>query len=475
VSIREYARALITGWWMIVIAMAVGAGAAMLFVANTQPVYAGTVTFFVNTTPVSGVSPLQGDQYAQQRVATYVRLISSDRLAAMIKEDIDSDRSVSAIASSLSGESPLNTVLLTATATGGSRAEVMSMTESVSTQFVKMIRAIDPTVSLEVTSGPALLPGPVEPRTKLDIGLGVFAGLVVGAGAAITRRALDSRVRSAADLRSAGIEVLGVIGRDRRARKAPLLIGPAKESARTEAFRKLRTNLRGRQLTDDASVIVVTSSVYGEGKSLTAANLALTCAYGGQRVLLVDADLRRPRVTDYWGLKPSIGLVDVLAGRADVDDCLYPGGLEHLTLLSGGHSPSDPGQVIGSPKMRDLLTSLRNRFDAIVIDTPPLLPVTDAALATSQADGAILVVRYGKTRLAQVISAADALESAGARLIGCVVNMAPTDGSRPHPVKRVEKGAANQPTVAMRHGVSSKSNEPRLIRMSTDVTEESAT
>jgi capsular exopolysaccharide synthesis family protein len=457
---------------MVIIAMAVGAGAAMLFIANTQPVYAGTVTFFVNTTPVSGVSPLQGDQYAQQRVATYVRLVSSDRLAAMITDDTGSDRSVSAIAASLSGESPLNTVLLTATATGASRTEVLSMTKSVSTQFVKMIRTIDPTVSLEVTSGPALAPEPVEPRKKLDLGLGVFAGLGVGAGAAIARRALDTRVRSAADLRSAaGVDVLGVIGRDKRARKAPLLVGPAKASARTEAFRKLRTNLRGRQVTEGSSVIVVTSSVYGEGKSMTAANLAVTFADGGQKVLLVDADLRRPRVIDYWGLRPSLGLADVLAGKAAVNDCFHSGGVDRLTLLSGGRPPSDPAQVIGSPRMRELLAALRNRFDVIVIDAPPLLPVTDAALATGQADGAILVVRYGKTRLAQVSSAIDALESAGARLIGCVVNMASPDGSRAHPVKR---GAANPPPVAMRHGVGPKSSEPALIRMSTDVTEESA-
>ncbi len=442
-SMRDYLRAVAHGWWMVLIAMIVGGGAAVLIVTNTQPVYAGSVTFFVNTTHVTGVSPLQGDQYAQQRVSTYVRLVSSDRLAALIKDDTDSDRSVSDIARSLSGESPLNTVLLTATATGTSREEVLTLTRSVSTQFVKMIRAIDPTVSLEVTSGPTMQPTPVEPRTKLDVGLGLFAGLVVGVGAAITRRALDTKVRTAADLRSAGVEVLGVIGRDRRARKSPLLVGAAKRSARTEAFRKLRTNLRVRQMTEGSSVIVVTSSVYGEGKSVTAANLALTCAAGGQRVLLVDSDLRRPRVIDYWGLSSSLGLSDILAGDAAVDDCLRPGGMERLTLLAGGRPPSDPAQAIGSPAMGELLAGLRLRFDVIVIDAPPLLPVTDAAIATRQADGAVLVVRYGKTRLDQVASAVDALESAGARLIGGVLNMAPVNGARVRPVRSVARMPAS--------------------------------
>jgi capsular exopolysaccharide synthesis family protein len=441
-SIRDYVRAVVHGWWMVVIAVIVGAGVAILLVATTQPIYAGSVTFFVNTTPVSGVSPLQGDQYAQQRVATYVRLVSSDRLAELVKEDTGSTKSVGEIANSVTGESPLNTVLLTATVTGPSGDEVLTMTESVSTQFVRMIRSIDPTVSLVVTSGPTLQPSPVTPRTKLDIGLGIVAGLVVGAGAAIARRALDTTVRSAADLRSVtGADVLGVVGRDRRAGKEPLLVGSAKRSARTEAFRKLRTNLRSRLMPDGTGVIVVTSSVYGEGKSATAANLAIACADDGHSVLLMDADLRRPALARLWGLAPSLGLTDVLDGTA-VDTCLHRSKVDRLMLLPSGRSPSDPAQAMGSMEMTKLLAGLRDRFDIIVIDAPPLLPVTDAAIATGQADGAVVVVRYGKTRVAEVTSAIDALEAAGAPLLGCVINMAPAHGAGALPADRAARGAA---------------------------------
>lgn len=425
-SMRDYVQAILHGWWMVVIAVIIGAAAGLLLIATARPVFAGDVTFFVNTTPVTGVSPLQGDQYAQQRVATYVRLVSSDRLAEMIKEDTASPDAPADIASSISGESPLNTVLLAATVTGTSGAAVLTRTQSLSTQFIKMIRTIDPTVSLEVTSGPSLQPTPIAPRKKLDLGLGTFAGLVVGAGAAVARRALDTTVRTATDLRvTTGAELLGVIGRDRRARKAPLLVGSAKRSTRIEAFRKLRTNLRGRQLPGGSGVIVMTSCVYGVGKSVTAANLAVTCADDGREVLLVDADLRRPRVAQYWDLAPSGGLADVLAGTANLDDCLLDCPVERLTLLPSGHLPSDPAHIIGSPAMTDLLVRLRHRFDVIIIDTPPLLPVTDAAIAARQADGAVVVVRHGKTRLAHVTSAADSLDSAGARILGCIINMAP--------------------------------------------------
>lgn len=445
-SIRDYLGAIVHGWWMVVAATVLGAGVAVLLIATTQPVYAGTVTFFVNTTPETGVNPLQGDQYAQQRVATYVRLVSSDRLAEMIKDDTGTDQPVSAIAASLSGESPLNTVLLTATATGASRDEVLAITRSVSTQFVKMIRAIDPTVSLEVTSKPALQQAPIAPRTKLDLGLGIVAGLIVGAGGAIMRRALDTTVRSTTGLHArTGADILGIISLDRRGRKAPLLVGAAKASARAEAFRKLRTNLRGRQLPGGIGTIVVTSSVYGEGKSTTAANLAVTCADGGDQVLLIDADLRRPRIATYWQLSSSSGLAEVLAGTANVQDCLHPTENERLTLLPSGHLPADPVQAIGSPRMTELLMRLRDRFDVILIDTPPLLPVTDAAIIAGQTDGAIIVARFGRTRLAQVAGAVDALDSAGARLLGCVVNMAPSSGSRRYSVRSAAKGAADPP------------------------------
>jgi capsular exopolysaccharide synthesis family protein len=184
--------------------------------------------------------------------------------------------------------------------------------------------------------------------------------------------------------------------------------------------------------------------VYGEGKSVTAANLAITCADDGHSVLLVDADLRRPRLAKLWGLSTAIGLTDVLAGTAAVDDALHRSKVERLVLLPAGRQPSDPTQVIGSLGMSELLVALRDRFDIIVIDTPPLLPVADAAIATGQADGALIVVRYGKTRVTQVAGAVDALDAAGAPLLGCVINMAPPNGTGVYPADRAEKGAASR-------------------------------
>jgi capsular exopolysaccharide synthesis family protein len=429
-SISEYLRAIARGWWMVAIAVIVGASAAAAFIATTPPTYAGSVTFFVNTTPGTGVSPLQSDQYAQQRVATYVRLVSSDRLARLIAADTHIDQSPQQIAASISGESPLNTVLLTATVQGASRSDVAAVTNSVSTQFVKMIRSIDPTVSLEVTSGPTVLPAPIAPRKNLDLGVGILAGLVIGSGAAILRQTLHATARSAAALSAVGgTAVLGWIANDPAVRKGSVVIDATTRSARTEAFRKLRTNLQFPGATERGSVVVVTSSDYGEGRSTTAANLAVICAEAGKKTLLVDGDLRRPRIADYLDVKRAPGLAEVLAAEASFDDSVQPSSTKGMLVLASGFVPPNPAELLGSQAMTDLLIDLRRRFDIVIVDSPPLLPVTDAAVAASQSDGAIVVVRYGRTRLAHVASAIGALESANARVLGCVVTMAPRKGA----------------------------------------------
>ncbi len=429
-SISEYLKAIARGWWMVAIAVMIGAGAAIGIIALTPSTYAGSVTFFVNTTPETGVSPLQSDQYAQQRVATYVRLVSSDRLARLIAADTRIDQSPQQIAASISGESPLNTVLLTATVEGTSRADVSAVTNSVSTQFVKMIKNIDPTVSLEVTSGPTVLPAPIAPHKTLDLGLGILAGLVIGAGAAILRETLHATARSAATLSvAAGTTVLGWIMKDSAVRRGSVLIDATTKSARTEAFRKLRTNLQFPDATGRGSIVVVTSAEYGEGRSTTAANLAVIYAEAGKKTLLVDGDLRRPRIADYLDMKRAPGLAEVLAAHAAFDDAVQPSRTKGMSVLASGFVPPNPAELLGSRAMTGLLDELRRRFDIVIVDSPPLLPVTDAAVAASQSDGAIVVVRYGKTRLAHVASAIGALESANARVLGCVVTMAPPKGA----------------------------------------------
>ncbi len=150
----------------------------------------------------------------------------------------------------------------------------------------------------------------------------------------------------------------------------------------------------------------------------------------GQRVILVEADLRRPKVASYLGIEGAVGLTNVLVGQVALDDVLQPWGDGRLAVLPSGTIPPNPSELLGSNPMSDLVAELRRRFDLVVIDTPPLLPVTDAAVASRHADGAVVVVRYGKTSRHHLTSALRSLEAVNARLLGTVLAMTPVTSRR---------------------------------------------
>ena len=174
---------------------------------------------------------------------------------------------------------------------------------------------------------------------------------------------------------------------------------------------------------EPARVIAVTSALQGEGKTTLSCNLAIALAEAGWRVLLVDADLRRPKVADYLGLDGGVGLTDVLVGDVQVGDVVQRWGENSLLVLPSGSAPPNPSELLGSKAMADLLLALRESADIVVIDTAPLLAVTDGVVVAVQADGALLVTQQGRTSRTQVAAAARSLHSVSVRLLGCVLNM----------------------------------------------------
>jgi capsular exopolysaccharide synthesis family protein len=413
-------------WWIVVVTTVLGACGAIGLIVITPPAYASSVTFFVNTSASTQANPLQSAQYAQQRVTTYMGLLSSERLAKMVIADTGLDVPVNRVISSISAKSDLNTVLLTAKVTDTSRSRSLEIANSVSTQFVKMVETIDPTVRLEVTSGPTLNPAPVSPQKKLDLGVGILIGLVLGVLAACLREILDTTVRSAETLRRVGnAPVLAQIGRDPAAKKSPLILHRHARSTRAESFRQLRTNVVFMDVAQPAKVLVVTSATNSEGKTTTVLNLGITFAEAGRRVLVLDGDLRRPRIAEYLGLGGGAGLTNVLADQVELTDVLQPWAAGGLTVLTSGTVPPNPSELLGSQPMVELIGKLRGMFDVILIDTPPLLPVTDGAVASAFADGALLVVRYGHAKRHQIGSALNSLRSVDARVLGLVFNAAP--------------------------------------------------
>ncbi|GAA5197548.1 polysaccharide biosynthesis tyrosine autokinase [Rugosimonospora acidiphila] len=430
-DLRSYLRAVRQRWWVVLAAVLIALGIGTALTMQAQPEYASTVTFFVNT-PNEGVTDAyQGNLFTQQRVKSYVDLLSSDRLAQSLAASSKVGLSTDAVRKRVSGSTETNTVLLQATVTDTKQARALKLTEALTKTFPALVQQIEtppgasqPTVKVELVNGPRLSNDPVSPRPARNLTLAGLLGLLAGVIGAILREQLDNTVRSTAILqRVASAAVLGQVPYDGESKTTPLIVGSAGQSLRAEALRKLRTNLRFVDIQEPSRVIAVTSATQGEGKTTTCCNLAITLAETGSRVLLIDADLRRPKVGHYFGLASEVGLTDVLIGEVTVRAAAQPWGEKELYVLTSGSVPPNPSELLGSARMTDLLRELRDWVDIVIIDTPPLLSVTDGAVVSVQADGTLMVTRAGKTTQAQVTAAVRALQTVPARLLGCVLNM----------------------------------------------------
>jgi capsular exopolysaccharide synthesis family protein len=430
VDLREYLRVTRKHWRFIAAATILGAVLAGVVTLQTKPQYATTLTFFV-TTPNTGVSDAyQGGLFSQQRVKSYANMLTGDRVAAAVAQQTQLALTPEQIRSRITAEPVPETVLLQATVTDDSRSRSLLIAQELAKQFKALVESLetppDRTVSsvkVEVIAGPELQKTPVTPRPVRNLGLGVLVGLLLGVGSAVLREALDTTVKTVESLQQlTGAPVLANVPFDTAAKSDPLLVGEAGRSPRAEALRQLRTNLQFVDVDKPVKVLVVTSAIPGEGKSSTACNLAILAAETGQRVLLIDADLRRPRIAEYLGVEGAAGLTTVLAGQSTVEEVLQRWGV-NVWVLPSGPLPPNPSELLGSQHMADLLDTFREQYDLVIVDCPPLLPVTDGAVVAARSDGALLMARSHKTTSAQVAAAARSLRSVDARLLGCVYNM----------------------------------------------------
>lgn len=204
--------------------------------------------------------------------------------------------------------------------------------------------------------------------------------------------------------------------------KLVTILAPTDPAA--EAYRVLRTNLQFMGLDKPLQALAMTSATPGEGKSLTASNLAVAFAQAGQRVLLVDADLRRPTVAKMFGLNRRAwgGLTTVLAGSQELEEAVQETPVPGLSLLTSGPIPPNPAEMLGARRMTDLLEKMKAQWDLVIVDTPPVLAVADASILAPRLDGVILVVRAGQVGYPQAKRAKDALDAVGARVLGTVVD-----------------------------------------------------
>lgn len=437
-DLRNFLRLLQERWKLIVAVAILAAGASAALTARMTPMYASSVTFYVSaqTTTSNPANAYQGNLLSQQEVQSFAALLTGAPLAQSVIHDLGLRATPAQVAAEITARPIPQTVLLTATATDRSPRRAWRIADSVGTQFTKLIANLErppggnaPTVSVTVVTPAELPSSPVSPNALRNVSLALGLGLVAGIAIAAAARSLDNTVKTADQLSAVTDDkpVLGLIPFDPATRKHPLVPDDDLFGPRAEAFRKIRTNLQFIDVDRPHKVLLFTSCLPEEGKSSTVCNLAVMLAQSGSRVMLIEADLRRPRAVSYLGLPGGAGLTAVLLGQSSEQEVTQVWGDDLFAVLASGSLPPNPADLLGSQRMGELIERLRGDYDTVLIDAPPLLPFADVPATAPFCDGAVLVVRHGKTRADHVRRAADALRAVDVPILGSLLTMTPRD------------------------------------------------
>jgi tyrosine-protein kinase len=433
-ELRDYGRTVRRRWRILVAVLLLTVGAAAFVTWQATPQYSSSARLFVSTTDADAAQAYQNGLFATQRVASYADLVPKSRqLADTVVESLGGDADAGALQGQVSAVVVPDTVNLEITATDPDPVRARDIAQAYAEALSDLVARLetpegqtDALIRAEIVDNAAVPGSAFSPQPVRNLGLGVLLGLLLGVGLAVVRELLDRSVRTAEDLAQVNAApVLGHITMDRQAvgqRPDEALAGT---SPWAESFRVLRTNMQYIEVDHDQKVFAVTSSLPGEGKTTMAVTLALALALTNQRVALVECDLRRPLIASRLGVDGAIGTTSVLIGQVSMHEAMQTVGQTGLQVLTCGPIPPNPSELLQSRAMETLLDQLRAEFDVVLLDSPPLLPVTDAALLAAQTDGAVVVVRHGKTSRDQLAHAVERLDQVDAKLLGMVLNMVP--------------------------------------------------
>lgn len=437
-QLTDYIRKVFLRWRIIVAMMvlAVSSGAALSLTAT--PTYESSARVFISS--ASSASDLGAQMaanvYAQQKVLSYASVAASSSMAARVIDDLDLDADPAELASRVKTAVEYGTVLITITVRDSSAERAADITESIIDNYNDLLAKIDSAASggapieISVMEHPSVPSSPASPQIALNIAASLVVGLLLGLALAALRDLLDDTVKSGTDALG-GVPVVGSIAerpREKRFRRGTAVpyVTSSERSPMAEGLRQLRTNLRFSAIDESPRSILVTSASPGEGKSFISSSLASVFAATGQKVLLVDLDLRRPVQAERMGLEPGVGVTSVLLGMTSLGDAIQSVPDAGFDLLASGPLPPNPAEVLGTAAMHNLVRSLTDVYDIVILDTAPLAALDDARQIARLVDGSLVVVRHKHTRRQQIAASVKSLEDIEARVLGAVINFAPT-------------------------------------------------
>jgi len=433
VDFKQFLHVLRRRWITIVVVVAVALGIAAIVNWRATPEYESKSRVFIGLDLQSAADATGSLFLLTGRVQSYADLADSSDLMNQVISDLNLQMTPSELADKIEAEVVQDTTLIDLQVVDEDPSEAQAIARVHARRLTEYLSDLETPsdsdstrIVARVTDSASYNGSPVSPRTWLNFAVAGLIGLLIGVAAAVSRHILDRTVSSQEHVQEVTDKpVLASIGYDASIKKHPLLTDLGSFAPRTEAFRVLRTNLQFLDLDHQPRCLVISSALQGEGKTMTSTNLAIALAQTGRRTLLIDGDLRRPRVAGLLGLDAAVGLTTVLVGNTDVQEAIQVHDPSGLHFLASGAKPPNPTEILQSRVTQELIRELSDSYDMVIIDGPPLLPVADASVLATIADGVILVIQHGKTTRDAVADAVTRLEQVGGRLFGIAVNMIP--------------------------------------------------
>ncbi|MFZ0217130.1 MAG: polysaccharide biosynthesis tyrosine autokinase [Candidatus Dormiibacterota bacterium] len=434
-ELRRYLRALRRGLWLLILCPLLAGLVAGVISWRLPPVYQANASMLVRPAQPLSVAAGTGTvtQTSDEITQTYAQLMVERPILQKVIGDLKLNTTPDQLQKDIQVTPRTSTTILDITVSNTNRALARDVANQLMSDFIGTMKQVQAQENAPGTSpdnfvivSPAALPtSPSSPSIPRNVVIAAAAALLLAVGAALLRDYLDQSVKSDEEL----IERTGLVpiahiaySAARRERRGELTVMQELTPA-AEAYRSLRTNLLFSTVDRPVRTIVVTSASPDEGKSRTAANLAVALAQSGHRTVLVDADFRRPSQHRNFGFVRNVGLSNLVIQEMTEHEVLSDiEGVADLALLPSGPTPPNPSELLGSARTRAVLGQLQSEFEFVVLDTPPVNAVTDAAVLSSMVDGVILVIESGRTTYSTVLHAKQALDRVGAHVIGAVVN-----------------------------------------------------
>jgi tyrosine-protein kinase len=482
----EYLETLRRRKWTILVVTILAVGAALGFSKSRTPVYDASAKILIQSTPAQVILGGGSSSSSQTNIADEIQRLESPQVATIVRKQLGSAPPVSG--SALSANTDVMVVKASSTSASEAarianayaaayiqqrQAAIISSYSNTATSIQHQITvyqaqiaalpaevngAPNPQVTALATTvaslqeeantlrtdaavstsavqllQPATVPtSPSSPKTVRNVLLGLAGGLVLGIALAFLRESLDDTIVTREDLdrRQPGLPVLGAIPSmsTRGSNSKELVAASRPHSFAAEAYRSLRTSIQFLALDQPVRLLQITSPRTAEGKTTTVANLAITLAAAGQRVIAVDCDLRRSRLHEVFGISNKVGFTSVLMGEVPMSGALQEiEGQQGLLVLASGQRPPNPAELLSSTRNKEVFASLGNLADIVLVDSPPVLPVTDASLISTQVDATLVVVSAGLTTAKDLARALETLGQVDAPVTGAVLNSVPVN------------------------------------------------